>query len=109
MSKPNPKPSKTDLLTILRHHERRPDPKVEALTQKHADAEAALKAYLKGNKTYQRLRKRELALNTARWKLQHKRNDEVKAARTDCFNAVRLYGVTPAVVKKIASFLRKYP
>ena len=109
MSKKAMAPSKSDLLTILRQHERREVPKVVEADRKSHEASQSAEEFLRSCKPYQTLKRRCEALRRSAWKIRHDTQERAKRARTDCYDAVRLYGATPAVVCKIKQFLKQYP
>jgi hypothetical protein len=106
--KKTPTPSKNDLLTILRQHERHESSRVAVLREAHAAAEKRLQVWKQASLRYNELKK---AMDLARRRLysvQERERLAAKQARTECLNAVRLYGPTPAVVKKVERFLARY-
>lgn len=109
MRKKTPGPTKKDLITVLKQHERHESPKILALRERHIEAEHAFQAWCKANKTYQRLRTRVERLRSQLYRASEKERTTSKQARQECYNAIHLHGPTPAVVRKIQAFLRKYP
>ena len=101
-------PSKNDLLTILRQHECYEHPKVTEANQQHKEAQKVLSAFLQNCKRYRQLKQQVEATRRRAYRLAETHRRNAKQDRVDCFNAVRLYGVTPAVIKKIEQFLRRH-
>jgi hypothetical protein len=97
------------LLTILRHHERREKPAMAAAEKAKREAEQAIDAFLKGCQAYRKLKR---AVQAARNRINRLNDGDRKGyqkARSDCFNAVRLYGPVPKVVRLIERFLKRFP
>jgi hypothetical protein len=109
MAKKSTGPSKSDLLTILRNHERRVDPKVAKAEKTHQERERAVESFLRHCRTYQRLKQQCEGARMRLYRLRTRISEEAKQARASCYNDVRLYGPTPAVVRKIEKFLKRYP
>ena len=101
-------PTKTDLLKVIKNHERNDTKRIEVLRRKLHEATEALKRYEEGNPTYQRLHRASNAASHKFWQAQEQERTARRREATRCKDAIHMQGVSPEVVAMVEKFAKSF-